>query len=69
MYDTKNEAENIAECLNSIGYLVDEVVLVDTGSIDKTKDIAKKYPNVIIYDFEWVNDFAKASNFVFVQAT
>lgn len=64
----KNEEENMAKCLNSIVDLVDEVV-VDTGSTDKTKEIAGKYPNVVLYDFEWVNDFAKARNFAFSNAT
>lgn len=64
----KNEEENMAKCLNSIVDLVDEVV-VDTGSTDKTKEIAGKYPNVVLYDFERVNDFAKARNFAFSNAT
>ena len=65
----KNEEVNIEKCLNSIADLVDEVVVVDTGSTDKTKELVQKYPNMILYDFEWVNDFAKARNFAFSKAS
>jgi glycosyltransferase involved in cell wall biosynthesis len=47
----KNEENKLDNCLSSIKNLVDEIVIVDTGSSDKTKDIAKKYTDKI-YDFE-----------------
>ena len=64
----KNEEKTLDTCLNSIKNLVDEIIIVDTGSTDKTKEIAKKYTNKI-YDFKWVDDFSKARNFSFSKAT
>ena len=64
----KNEETVLENCLNSIKNLVDEIIIVDTGSIDNTKSIAKKYTNKI-YDFEWCNDFSKARNYCFSFAT
>ena len=58
---TKNEEKYLEQCLNSVKDFVDEVVIVDTGSIDKTKEIAKKF-NAKIYDFKWVDDFSAARN-------
>lgn len=58
----KNEESCLDRCLNSVKDF-DEIVVVDTGSIDKTKEIAKKYTDKI-YDFEWCDDFSKARNFV-----
>lgn len=63
----KNEEDNISRCLNSVKDLFDEIIIVDTGSTDKTKKIAKQYTNKI-YDFEWVNDFSKARNYSFSKA-
>ncbi|EKC72033.1 glycosyl transferase, group 2 family protein, partial [human gut metagenome] len=39
-----------------------ELIIVDTGSTDRTKEIALKYTDKV-YDFEWINDFAAARNF------
>ncbi|MGL5693064.1 MAG: glycosyltransferase [Peptostreptococcaceae bacterium] len=64
----KNEEDVLARCLDSIKYLVDEIVIVDTGSTDKTKEIASKYTNRI-YDFEWIDDFSAARNYAFSKAT
>lgn len=64
----KNEEEVLERCLKSVKNLVDEIIIVDTGSIDKTKIIAKKYTNKI-YDFKWCDDFSKARNFAFSLAT
>ena len=47
--------------------LVDEIIIVDTGSKDHTKEIAAKYTEKI-YDFPWVDDFAAARNQAFAQA-
>ncbi|MCL5991705.1 MAG: glycosyltransferase [Bacteroidetes bacterium] len=57
----KNEEDNLPGCLDSVNDVVDEIVIVDTGSTDRTKEIAKKF-NVKIFDFEWGNDFAAARN-------
>lgn len=64
----KNEEKNISNCLDSVKDLVDEIIIVDTGSTDKTKEIVSKYTNKI-YDFEWVDDFSKARNYSFSKAT
>lgn len=64
----KNEEKMLGKCLDSVKDLVDEIVIVDTGSDDKTKEIARKYTD-LIYDFEWVKDFAEARNFAFSKGT
>jgi len=67
----KNEEEVLDRCLKSFigdGTIFDEVVVVDTGSADNTKQIAKKY-GCKIYDFKWVQDFAAARNFAFSKVS
>ena len=64
----KNEELVLGRCLESIKDLVEEIIIVDTGSTDKTKEIAKSYTNNI-YDFKWINDFSAARNFSFSKAT
>lgn len=63
----KNEERVLARCLDSVADLVDEIVIVDTGSTDKTKEIAAKYTDKI-YDFVWTHDFSAARNFAFSKA-
>lgn len=64
----KNEAEVIEDCLKSVQNLVDEIIIVDTGSTDNTKAIVQNYtPH--IYDFTWVDDFSQARNYAFKLAT
>ena len=58
---TKNEEKFLEQCLNSIKDIVDEIIIVDTGSTDKTKEIAKKF-NAKIFDFKWIDDFSAARN-------
>ncbi|AKN33632.1 glycosyl transferase [Clostridium carboxidivorans P7] len=57
----KNEEENLPRCLESVKDIVDEMIIVDTGSSDKTVEIAKNY-GAKIYYFEWCNDFSTARN-------
>lgn len=64
----KNEEKVLARCLDSIADLMDEIIIVDTGSTDRTKEIAEKYTKNI-YDFEWIDDFSAARNFAFSKAT
>ncbi len=64
----KNEEKRLADCLNCLKTIADEIVIVDTGSTDKTKEIAASF-NAKIYDFEWCDDFSAARNFAFSKAT
>ncbi len=64
----KDEEEVLARCINSAQEVVDEIIIVDTGSTDKTKEIASKFTDKI-YDFEWIDDFSAARNFAFSKAT
>ena len=64
----KNEEKNLERCLSSYAPLMDEIIVVDTGSTDKTKEIAARFTDKI-YDFKWVDDFSAARNFSFEKAT
>ena len=64
----KNEEAVLERCLDSLRGIPDEIIIVDTGSTDRTKEIAAKYTNHI-YDFTWVNDFSAARNFAFSKAS
>jgi len=64
----KDEEKLLEECLNPIKDIVDEIIIVDTGSKDKTKETAKKFTTKI-YDFRWNDDFSKARNFSISKAT
>lgn len=64
----KNEEAVLTRCLDSIADLMDEIIIVDTGSTDRTKELAAKYTNKI-YDFKWTSDFSAARNFSFSKAT
>jgi glycosyltransferase involved in cell wall biosynthesis len=57
----KNEEATLAECLNSVKDFVDEMVVLDTGSTDRTVEIAQEF-GANVYFFEWCNDFAIARN-------
>lgn len=57
----KNEERILERCLNSVKGLVDEIIIVDTGSTDRTKEIAAQHTKHV-YDFKWINDFAAARN-------
>lgn len=63
----KNEERVLARCLDSLDGLMDEIVIVDTGSTDRTKEIAARYTDRI-YDFAWTDDFSAARNFAFSKA-
>lgn len=63
----KNEQEILSKCLDTLKG-IDEIIITDTGSKDKTKEIASKYTDKI-YDFPWVDSFCKARNFSNSKAT
>jgi len=58
----KNEAHNLPRCLDSVKNCVDEMIIVDTGSTDNTKEIALSY-GATVYDYQWNDDFAQARNY------
>ncbi len=64
----KNEEKVLRRCLDALKGLWDELVIVDTGSTDATREIALEYTDKI-YDFEWVDDFSAARNFAMSKAT
>jgi len=64
----RNEALHLPECLKSIKNLADEIVIVDTGSTDNTRDIAK-LAGARIVEHPWTNDFSSARNCSIRNAT
>lgn len=64
----KNEEKNISKCLARIGSYGFEIIVVDTGSTDKTKEIALGYTNQV-FDFCWIDDFAAAKNYAVQKAS
>jgi len=63
-----NEGKNLKRCLESVKGIVDEIIIVDTGSTDNTKEIAKLYTDKV-FDLKWPNDFALVRNFSLQKAT
>jgi glycosyltransferase involved in cell wall biosynthesis len=64
----KNEEKNIGTCLESVRGVFDEIVVVDTGSTDRTIEIARSF-GARVFDFVWVDDFAAARNAALARAT
>ncbi len=64
----KNEEDVLERCLNSVSDLVDEIVIVDTGSTDRTKEIAARFTRLVL-EFPWRDDFAAARNESFAHAS
>lgn len=64
----KNEEAVLKRCLDSLKSIVDEMIIVDTGSTDRTKEIALQYTDKV-YDFTWVDDFSAARNASFEKAS
>lgn len=58
----KNEEKYIEECLKKLKPYGFEIVVTDTGSTDRTKEIALKYADKVL-DFKWIDDFSAARNF------
>lgn len=65
---TKNEKDYLACCINSVRHLVDEIVVVDTGSNDNTIDLALN-AGAKVFRYNWQSNFADARNYALEQAT
>lgn len=63
-----NEGDCLAHCLESIKSIVDEMIIVDTGSSDDTVQIARQYTPKV-YSYQWHNDFSAARNFALDKTT
>lgn len=64
----KNEEETLGRILSQVKDVADEIIIVDTGSTDNTKAIAKEF-TPLVYDYLWQDDFAAARNYSFSLAT
>jgi len=64
----KNEERFLGRCLKSVGDLASQIVVVDTGSTDRTVEIAKEH-GAEIYAFAWCDDFSAARNAALEHAT
>lgn len=64
----KNEEAHIARCLDSVAELVDEIIIVDTGSTDRTVEIVSAYTSQV-YRLPWKDDFSEARNHSFSKAS
>ena len=64
----KNEEIHIARCLESIAELVEEIIVIDTGSTDRTAEIASTYTSNV-YSYPWKDDFSDARNYSFSKAS
>ncbi|MFC3395220.1 glycosyltransferase [Brenneria rubrifaciens] len=58
----KDEAQHLENSLHALAQYFDDIVVVDTGSTDCSKEIAARFTNKI-YDFQWIADFSAARNF------
>ena len=64
----RNEEKVLGRCLACVQGFADEIIIVDTGSTDRTKEIAFSFTDKV-YDFKWKDDFAAARNFAFSRGT
>lgn len=63
----KDEDKNIANCIQSVREIVDEIVVVDTGSTDNTVPIAESL-GAVVYNYPWDDNFSNARNFAICHA-
>ena len=64
----RDEEKNLPNCLESVRGVFDEIVVLDTGSRDRTIEIARSF-GARVFDFVWVDDFAAARNAALARAT
>ena len=65
----KNEISHVEAWLNNVRVFAQEIIVVDTGSIDGTKEFLAKQSDVKVFHYEWQNDFSKAKNVALQKAT
>jgi glycosyltransferase involved in cell wall biosynthesis len=65
----KNEEASILNCLNSVKDIAYEIIVLDTGSTDKTKEIVGAFHGTHLHETTWDNDFSKARNECISHAT
>jgi O-antigen biosynthesis protein len=63
----RDEEEYLPQCLMSLQPVADEIILVDTGSTDRTREIAQAF-GAHVFDVAWTNDFSEARNFSLSKA-
>jgi len=64
----KDEEDTLGRCLKSVKDIVDEIIIVDTGSSDNTKKVARRFTSRVYY-FNWIDDFSATRNYSFSKAT
>ena len=64
----KNEEDVLARALSTAAVYADEIVIVDTGSTDKTAEIARRFTDKV-FSFPWVDDFSAARNYAVAKST
>jgi tetratricopeptide (TPR) repeat protein len=64
----KNEEKELPLCVNSVKPVLDEIIIVDTGSADNTKEVARQL-GARVFDFPWADDFSAARNHSILRAT
>jgi glycosyltransferase involved in cell wall biosynthesis len=64
----RNGEDHLGKCLESVRGLFDEIVIVDTGRTDRTKEIAREF-GAKVFAFVWTDDFAAARNEALSHAT
>jgi glycosyltransferase involved in cell wall biosynthesis len=64
----RNEEHTLSRCLDSVRDIFDEIVIVDTGSTDLTREIASGFTPYVL-DFEWVDDFSAARNYALANCS
>ena len=64
----RNEQDNLPRCLKSLKPVIDEIIIVDTGSTDRTREIAELF-GARLFEYPWNGDFSSARNVSLKHAT